>query len=229
MQTTIVGMGEVGKGLYQVLAPFYPVTAIDKDNFVAVPTDILHICFPCNFEKVAEFIGEVKKYQSAFKPKYTIIHSTVPVGTSRACNAIHSPIRGMHPYMDRSIRTFLKMLGGEQASEVADYFRRAELSVLLYDKQEETEAAKLFDTEYYRVCLEFVHRVKKYCDEKKLSFHNVYTLPNLSYNAGYNRLGKGEYMRPVLQPIMTKIGGHCVMQNKELISLSEENDGIDEK
>ena len=220
-------MGEVGKALYEVFKPFYPIGFVDT---VFVPgidepynlaniesADIIHIAFPYS----ETFIQDVKNYQEKYKPKYTIIHSTVPVGTSANLGASHSPIRGLHPNLESGIKTFVKFIGGEQASEVADYFRRVGLKVALFDRSETTEAMKLFDTEYYRACIQFAQRVKRYCDKNDLNFHEVYTLANQTYNEGYTKLDHLEFVRPVLQPIMQEIGGHCVIPNAELIKLSE--------
>ena len=123
----------------------------------------------------------------------------------------------MHPYLAQGIETFVKFLGGEKASEIANYFRKAGIKIMLFDKSETTEAMKLFDTEYYRTCIEFAQRVKKYCDKNNLNFHEVYTLGNQTYNEGYFELGYPEFVRPVLQPIMTPIGGHCIITNSKLI------------
>lgn len=217
MRSLIVGLGEVGSALNELLSCHYEVDVVDKSfqSYSALNDgyDIMHICFPYS----DKFIENVKEYQDKYKPKYTVIHSTVPVGTSSAVSSVHSPIRGIHPHLREGIETFVKFLGGPQASEVADYFRRAGMRVCLYNKSETTEALKLFDTEYYRACLEFVQRVKRYCDKHNLSFHEVYTIPNETYNSGYTELGHSEYVRPVLQPIMTEIGGHCVLPNKKLI------------
>ena len=229
MRTIIVGYGQIGIALYKILKEHYPIGVVDdkkegadfevldspynQGNTVVGEYDILHICFPYS----DEFISEVKRYQALYKPKYTVIHSTVPRGTSDKCGAIHSPIRGIHPNLESGIRTFPKFLGGKQASEVADYFRKAGLKVILYDKAETTEALKLFDTEYYRHCIEFAQRVKRYCDERGLNFSEVYTIPNQTYNEGYTKLGMSEVVRPVLQPIMKEIGGHCLIPNSKLI------------
>lgn len=222
MKTLIIGYGEVGKALTQVLHDNYDIEIVDS-NPTSAPVDypenaeIMHICFPYS----DNFIKHVQDYQAKYNPKFTVIHSTVPVGTSSQVKAIHSPIRGIHPNLESGIRTFPKFLGGEQASLVADYFRRAGLKVMLFDKAETTEAMKLFDTEYYRHNIEFAKRVKRYCDEKGLNYHEVYTLGNQTYNEGYTALGHPEFVRPVLQPIMTEIGGHCLLPNKELIAQSE--------
>lgn len=219
-RSVIVGAGEVGNALLEVLFEYQPQLHDPTKGLIAFDADYidyLHICFPYT----DTFVEEVKNYQLQFHPKHTIIHSTVPVGTTRQVGATHSPIRGIHPHLQEGIKTFVKFLGGEEASEVADYFRKAGLKVMLFDKAETTEAMKLFDTEYYRVCIEFAHKVKKYCTEHDLNFHEVYTLGNLTYNDGYTMLDHPEFVRPVLQPIMLPIGGHCVMPNKKLLEKHE--------
>lgn len=225
MKTLIIGMGEVGTALAEVLMDqdleLYDLNSGTEPDLNA-RFDILHICFPYS----EKFLDYVKAYQERYQPKYTIIHSTVPVGTSRKCGAIHSPIRGIHPQLAEGIKTFVKFIGGAGASEVADYFRRTGLRVVLFDDPESTEAGKLFDTEYYRCCIEFAQRVKAYCDERGLNYHEVYTIFNQTYNEGYSLLGHPEFVRPVLQPIMKPIGGHCVMQNKELIQKDEHTSNI---
>ena len=222
MSSLIIGVGEIGQALYKVLSPFYPTFTYDKEYPAPDPTwlpqvDILHICFGYS----PTFIEDVKAYQKQYSPKFTIIHSTVPTGTSRQCGAIHSPVIGQHPFLCEGLKTFPKMLGGKDASEVADYFRRAGFKVILFDKPETTEASKLFLTEYYRECIEFAKRVKSYTDKHGLNFSEVYTIPNTIYNEGYKQLGYPEFVRPILQPIMTPVGGHCVEPNKELIKQSE--------
>lgn len=220
MPTSLIAgfLGEIGSALQEVLSEAYPdnLAGIDlnKESFgLGKPIDILHICFPYS-ERFEEY---VKSYQATFSPRITIVHSTVPVGTSRKVGAIHSPIRGRHPHLKESLKIFPKFLGGEAASLVSDYFRQAGIKVILVQKPETTEAGKIFDTEYYRATIEFMHRVMDYCEANDLNFHEVYTLFNQTYNEGYTKLGYPEYVRPVLQPIKGPIGGHCVIPNSKLI------------
>lgn len=221
--SVIIGYGEIGKALAKVLFDYKP--SIKDPKLGEFATDgseetyeIMHICFPYS----DNFVQYVQEYQEKYKPKYTVIHSTVPVGTTnRLPHSVHSPIRGLHPNLESGIRTFVKFIGGQEASEVADYFRRCGLKVALFDKSETTEAMKLWDTTYYGVCIDFAKRVKTYCDKHGLNFHEVYTLANQSYNEGYSALGHPEFVRPVLQPIMKPTGGHCIEPNKELLKQSE--------
>jgi hypothetical protein len=212
MKTLIVGMGQVGSALSRVLSPHYEVKGIDKGEEIEGTFDILHICFSYfeGFEK------EVKRYQEKYKPDYTVIHSTVPVGTSRKCGAIHSPIRGIHPNLESGIRTFVKFIGGEKASEVADYFRRVGMKVYLFDKPETTELMKILSTDFYAVLIEYTKQVKRHCDEYKVPF-SAWTLWTDTYNDGYKKLGYPEYTRPNLIPIMKKIGGHCILENLQFV------------
>ena len=133
MKHLVIGTGEVGTAISKIFqCDIVGKVESFNSNF---RFDIIHICFPYS----EDFIDEVKRYQELYKVKYTIIHSTVPVGTSRKLNAIHSPILGIHPYLEESIKTFTKYLGGENASEVADEFRRAGMKVYITDKSETTE------------------------------------------------------------------------------------------
>lgn len=214
MNNLVIGKGEVGTAVQKIFSADW----IDQLRIVTHSTyDILHICIPYS----DKFIEIVKNYQEEFKPKFTVIHSSVPVGTSRKCNALHSPIRGLHPNLYEGIMTFPKFIGGSEASMVADTFRRAGMKVILCDKQETTELGKLLDTEYYRECVQFTLKAKKLSDKCDVPFHEAYTLFNQTYNEGYTKLGHSEYIRPILQPIMKEIGGHCLLPNKALLATLE--------
>jgi UDP-glucose 6-dehydrogenase len=210
MNSIILGKGQVGSALAEVLKQYNPTSCDETDAYVTTGRfDIMHVCFPYS----KDFVKQVKDYQKKFKPKYTVIHSTVPVGTSRKCKAIHSPIVGIHPFLAQSIKTFTKFLAGKEASYVADYFRRAGCKVYLFDKQETTEIAKLSQTTFYAMTIEYVKDLKRQCDKLGLSFSEVFTIPATDYNRGYEELGLGEIKIPLLNPIMKKQGGHCTIPN----------------
>jgi hypothetical protein len=213
MKSIIVGYGEIGKSLYNVLRTNYDVGYIDRHTeYNAEGAEIIHICIPYS----DKFIEQVKEYQTRFNPKYTVVHSTTPVGTTRQLNAIHSPCLGIHPHLEESMRVFPKYLGGKQASEVANYFRRAGLKVYLFDKSETTELLKILDTTLYGVCIEYTKDVKRQCDKYEVPFE-AWTVYNNFYNEGYKRLNYPEFVRPNLIPIMQKPGGHCILPNLELL------------
>ena len=213
MKTLIVGNGEIGKSILKALEEHYPCDIIGKDYEETHKTyEIMHVCFPYS----DKFVDAVKEYQKKFKPKFTVIHSTVPIGTSRKVNAVHSPVEGLHPFLTESIQTFTKFLSGPEADGVANYFRRANITVYIVDNQESTEYMKIMSTTFYGMMVEFTKQVKKDCSELNIPFE-LFTLWNMNYNESYAKLGHPEYMKPLLVPIMKKISGHCVMPNTKLL------------
>ena len=59
--------------------------------------DVLHVCYPFQIE---DFVGVTAGYIDRFKPKVTVINSTVAVGTTRqisertGTDVVNSPVRG---------------------------------------------------------------------------------------------------------------------------------------
>lgn len=210
--TLIVGAGEIGTAIYNTLKDHYRTSIIDRGIVCDEPITYLHICF--GFSE--DFVKSVREYQDAYKPIYTIVHSTVPLGTCRQLGAIHSPVTGIHPHLESGIRTFVKFLGGENASEVADYFRRAGMKVYLCDKSETTELMKLSQTTFYALMVEYVKDLKKQCLKHDVPFSEAYTLASQNYNEGYEKLGYPEFKMPLLVPIQTPQGGHCTIPNCDL-------------
>jgi len=230
-KTIICGNGEIGKSLEKVLFQYSP-TIIDKEGVVRGNVDgrelyILHICFPFS-DKFEEAVIE---YQEEYKPKYTVIHSTCPVGTSRKLGAVHHPCIGMHPQLAESFLTFTQFLSGENASEVSEYFRKAGMKVYLFDKQETTELGKISQTTFYALMIEYIKMLKEECDKNNVTFSETYTLMSIAYNEGYEKLGYAEYKMPLLIPVMTKQKGHCTLNNlpfwdNEFVDIIKKRNGL---
>ena len=155
-----------------------------------------------------------------YKPEIVIIHSTVPVGITRKISkfSVHSPIRGIHPYLESGIKTFTKYFGGFKAKEAAKIFSDIGIKTKIFKNSETTELIKILDTTYYGWNIIFNKEVKKICDKYKLDFNEVYTIPNKDYNEGYAKLGMPYVIRPVLKYMPGKIGGHCIVPNCHFIN-----------
>jgi hypothetical protein len=228
MNHLVIGKGEIGTAIMKV----FRCDGVDKESehqnidwtkvifdftyatFTRINDkyDILHICIPYS----EDFIQIVKDYKKKYHAKYVVVHSTVPLGTNKKLGSISSPVLGIHPYLEEGIRTFIKFLGGPKASEIADEFRRAGLRVYIFEKSETTELMKILDTTFYGVCIEYTKDVLRQCKKFNVPFE-AWSLWTDNYNQGYTRLNHPEYVRPNLVPIMHKIGGHCIMQNTELL------------
>ena len=219
----IIGYGEIGQGLDKVYVEnkFYPlIKDLDRDDNLS-GVDALNICIPYSYD----FVAQVTEYIDTLKPGITIIHSTVPPGTidKIACshpNVAHSPIRGIHPELDKGIKIFVKVFGGPSAHTAATHFEH-DLGVecKVYESAKATEIAKLLDTSYYGVCIAWHDYAKKLCDEHGVDFEEAQTHYNETYNDGYRDLWMDHVVRPILTPPDGKIGGHCVVSNAELLRL----------
>ncbi len=212
----IIGYGEVGKGI----AKFYSsprIKDLKRDDGLE-GVEILHICFPWSNNVVKTVKSEIEK----IKPKLTIIHSTVPLGTTKKIGglAVHSPIRGVHPYLYESIKIFVKYIGADDKK--AGKLAQKHLDILgiktkLFMPSATTEALKLWDTTQYGWMIILNKEIKKWCDKNNLDFNSIYTEANASYNEGYKKMGRFEVLRPFLKYIKGEIGGHCVIPNCHLL------------
>lgn len=209
LNSLIIGAGEVGKGLHKVIGGKIMDKEVIKGKF-----DIIHICFPYS----KNFSLEVTKYQLMFKPKFTVIHSTVPVGTSKKLGAIHSPIRGVHPFMAKGIKTFVKYIGGTGAEIIGKIFKDKGLKVRIVKDSDTTEALKLWDTSIYGRLILLNKEIYEWCEKHKVDFNIVYTEASKSYNEGYVKLGRPEVVRPWLKHMEGKLGGHCIYENSLLFN-----------
>jgi UDP-N-acetyl-D-mannosaminuronate dehydrogenase len=233
----IMGYGEVGKGiggLYEdnndynvfvydiknVVTPDYfdAYTEIREEDTI----DILHICIPY----IQNFAEESIKLMLKFKPKLTIINSTVPIGMTRDIYKTadmpiaHSPVMGKRPNLTEGIKTFTKIIGSplrEFASSAAEHFNELGVTTIVYKQSEDSEAAKLFDTTYYGWNIFYMKYLHKFCEEHKLDFDSIYTETNKIYNEGYTKLGNPEYVRPVLKHMPGSVGGHCIKPNYKIL------------
>lgn len=239
MRHIIVGYGEVGKAIHAI---FKDAEIIDTglNQFLNRPTypgevDVMHICFPYSQSEPDTkslrdvtpgavfkmpnkgFVHEVESYQNTFRPGLTIIHSSVPIGTCDKLNAVHSPVRGVHPYLEKGLRTFVKYFGGFKALEAARIFEEQGINVKVVGDARTTEALKLWDTTQYGVMIALEKEIHKFCRENNVDFEIVYRDANVSYNEGYTRLGMSHVVRPQLMHKEGKIGGHCVIENAHLL------------
>ncbi len=235
MKIGIVGHGQVG----QAVAKLYSETDTTKTWFsfdkilIYDPyqgmmddisdVDILNVCIPYT----KDFVSVVSDLPTA--NWYTVIHSTVPVGTTEKFGHkfLHSPVRGVHPNLYEGLKTFVKFIGGDEqlAQAYSGHLKTLGIETHICKDAKTTELSKLADTTYYGLCIAFTSDMKKLCDEYDLDFMEVMTKYNNTYNEGYKKLGKPNVVRPVLYPT-DKIGGHCIIPNAKLLPRTKLIDGL---
>lgn len=209
----VVGLGEVGKPLFELVSKHHNTIGIDNSPVEPIEqVDILHICYP--FE-ITDFIGETARYVELFRPTLTIVNSTVAIGTTRSIAArtgaavVNSPVRGKHAHMLDEMSIYTKFVGatnlaaGEQA---AKHFESMGLKTKILSSPEATELAKLTETTYFGLLIAWAQDVERYCDQTGEAYDEVASF--------YQEI---EYLPPV-NYFPGVIGGHCVMPNIEILN-----------
>ena len=220
----IFGYGEIGKAV----AKFYKnpqIKDLKRDDGLD-GVEILHICIPWS----DNFIRIVKKEIKEIKPKLTIIHSTVAPGTTKKLvlslpkglskMIVHSPVRGIHPYLYQGIKTFVKYIGtdNKKAGRLAKkHFKSLGIKTKVLRSSITTEIGKLFSTSYFGLCIAWHGEMEKICVKAGINFKNAVTDFNKTYNKGYKKLGQSNVVRPVLYPPKNGVGGHCIISNAKLL------------
>src|SRR6266702_2041216 len=215
----VVGMGEVGKPLYQLASRYHEVLGIDIEppKDLVDNVDVLHICFP--FE-IKDFIGESARYIALFKPAVTIVNSTVGVGTTRAIAertgtpVVNSPVRGKHVKMLEELQHYTKFVGALDTSSgqmAAGHFESLGMKARILSSPEATEMAKLTETTYFGLMIAWAQELERYCDR----IHQDYS----ELTSFYDEI---KFFPPV-KYFPGVIGGHCVMPNIEILSRFEDS------
>lgn len=223
MRSAVVGLGETGKPLFEILSQHHEVDGIDlKDCKNPMPRnyEIINICLPYG----ENFVGIVQDYQDLFNPSLTIIHSTVPIGTtSKIRDAVHSPILGLHNRMKDDLKLYQKWIGGEKADEARRYLHAAGFKCLCVPKSEETEALKLMCLATYGMSIAMAQYRKEICDTYGFSYNDV-----VEWDANYNNNVAPWLKRPILSPPGERIKGHCVTQNTKILNEQHPNKILEE-
>lgn len=217
LKSVIVGMGEVGKALYDTLSPYYSIVAQDLGEIV-VPSscEVLHICLRYD----NKFEATVKDYISRTHPLVVNICTTVPPGTTeRVCGerGVHSTTRGLHPNLAEGLRKVTKHIGGPKAQQVADYFRMAGIPCEVEGKAATTELAHILNNVAYGVNLMLADQMQQVCRHYGVDYYRAVMRYTESNNEGFVALDQPTKVRMILTPPNGRIGGHCVDMSANLL------------
>ena len=214
----VVGLGEVGRPLFELISDKYNAIGIDIEPVI---TDgecaVLHICYPFS----ERFVRTAVQYIEQNRPALTVINSTVAPGTTRLVHRftgapiVYSPIRGKHFKMKRDLLLYTKFIGGvdrEAALRASEHFRSIGMKTRLVPSPETAELAKLTETTYFGLLIAWAQEVERYCNHLDVDYDDVASfyeevqfLPSTKYFPG-------------------AIGGHCVMPNIAILKRTFESE-----
>ena len=231
----IIGGGEVGSTIYEILKRVIPVAIVDLDEEKQKLPDtkeyvskfkkrdeirMVHICIPFTIQD--KFIESAKQYIKEYNPQVVVIHSTVKRGTTEILSkgldipVIYSATRGVHNRFMEDMEYYTKFWATTSTDRKAiNIFRQGMSDVGFKIKQMSTpatlELAKLLtDTTYYGVLISYAQKTKTICDKYGVDYDEMWQFADEIHAKASNR--------PKMFPGI--IGGHCVIPN--LFLLDEE-------
>ena len=220
--SVVLGLGEVGRPLLEVLKRAHRVEGVDLPaRDISGPVEFLHVCYPAEIKEFAVITaGYVKRY----RPEVVIIHSTVPVGTTRAVGelvpvpVVHSPVRGKHARMMEELTHYVKFIGADRPVvgwRVAAHLEAAGMKTKVLASPEATELAKLTETTYLGLLIAFAQDVDRMGRAVGVSYSDVASF--------YDEIG---YL-PRVGFFPGIIGGHCVIPNVALLKRRFQSELLD--
>lgn len=218
MKSLIIGAGQIGQALQEIFLKAHISFIRDVDDLHCEDVEILHIAFPYS----EGFVDVTKAYIAEYRPKLTIIHSSVKVGTTEKCGAhvVHSPERGRYPHLSRQMQVFQKFVGGGDTADrllAKKFFDALEWETVLVDDARWTELVKLLSNIHLGLEIAWRQEVDRISNVLiGMPASAVYTAWETSYNRGHAELGHRHLMRPIVNP--GPIGGHCILPCTEILS-----------
>jgi UDP-N-acetyl-D-mannosaminuronate dehydrogenase len=225
MTDVILGMGEVGQTLFDLLVDRkFDCVGIDLDdskckkyseNEVIKNPEYLHVCLPGELTEftdiVLDWIDKIKNIQ------VVIIHSTVKPGTTKIIQEkltipiLFSPVRGVHKRFLNDIKKYTKFISFDGIkidpkikTDLENRFEKIEWM----STTKTAELAKiLVDTTYYGWLINYAQITKMICEKENVDFDEMWKFADEIHE----NLGNRPKMFPGI------IGGHCVIPNLDLV------------
>ena len=231
MTDVILGMGEVGETLFNLLVDRkFDCIGIDLDNSkcknytenkIIENPQYLHVCLPGELtgftDIVVNWINKIKNI------KVVIIHSTVKPGTTKTIQEkfsmpiLFSPVRGVHKRFLNDIKKYTKFIsfdGAEIDSKIRIDLEKRFEKIDWMSTTKTAELAKiLVDTTYYGWLINYAQITKMICEKENVNFEEMWKFAD--------EIQENLSNRPKMFPGI--IGGHCVIPNLNLI----ENENIE--
>jgi UDP-N-acetyl-D-mannosaminuronate dehydrogenase len=226
----IVGFGEIGKSMYNVIEKSGKYKMFKKDVEelkLKEKIDVMHVCIPYS----ENFVDVVAGYITKYKPSLTIINSTVRPGATQKVYekagglVVHSPVRGRHPKLEDGIYRFVKFIGPttpEAGKKAKEHFDGIGVNSEILKSAVNTEVGKLLCTTYYAVNIAFHQEMNRICAAYGADFDESVT----RFNATVTMDIEHKIPRPVMFPGF--IGGHCLLPNIELLKKDVKSDFLDD-
>jgi UDP-N-acetyl-D-mannosaminuronate dehydrogenase len=221
-KVVVLGMGEVGQPLFRILSRKFDCVAVDIDPVeINEPCAVLHVCYPF---WVPDFVATTARYIEKYKPRLTMIHSTVAPGTTRKIHEtlpgqaiVYSPVRGKHARMEADMLRYKKFVAGLDPPAVEgaqQHLRQAGFQTDTFPTPDIAELSKLLETTYFGVLIGWAQEVERLAAQHDGSFDDVVSF-----------IKEVDFLPSHIFPGL--IGGHCVMPNIAILRTQFKSDFLE--
>lgn len=221
-KVVVLGMGEVGQPLFRILSRKFDCVAVDIDPVeIKEPCAMLHVCYPF---WVPDFVATTARYIEKYKPRLTMIHSTVAPGTTRKIHEtlpgraiVYSPVRGKHARMEADMLRYKKFVAGsdpEAVEEAQQHLRQAGFQTDTFRTPDIAELSKLLETTYFGVLIGWAQEVERLAARYDGGFDDVVSF-----------IKEVDFLPSHIFPGL--IGGHCVMPNIAILRTHFKSDFLE--
>jgi UDP-glucose 6-dehydrogenase len=207
----IVGMGEVGRPLFEILNRAYRCTIVDVSPVeTSLVCSVMHVCYPFH---IPDFVGTTSRYVAKYQPELTIINSTVAPGTTRKVQeavqrpVVYSPVRGKHAKMKSDLLHYRKFVAGltpEPTQQADDHFSKAGFSTATFPSPEIAELSKLIETTWLGILVGWAQEIERIACRHGGTYEDVNSF-----------IQEIDFLPSQVFP--GHIGGHCVMSNIRIL------------
>lgn len=215
MKVLIIGKGEVGSAMFELIKPYHEVLIRDLKDIELNDVDILHICYPDQIN----FVDITKGYIRQYNPRVTIINSSVRIGTTELCgqDVAYVPIRGRHPNLSKEIpifKSFISANSVELLDFVEIYYQSLGLEVHKVYNTKSAELIKVLSNIHMGLEIAWRQEVERIFDHFDVN-SLVYEDWEDDYNRVYGTLGQNQLIRPRMK--RDPIGGHCILECTKIL------------
>lgn len=226
-QNLVVGLGEIGKPIFQLLSKSIPTAGYDSNSkLMSKPIDVknlhisfLHICIPFSNKFESNIISISKK----FNPEIIVIHSTISPNTTEKLQKklsipiIYSATRGIHKRMLQDLKRYTKFFAVSKNAphhkmaiqKFIKLMQKCNVKTQQISNPLTLELAKIVvDTSYYGWLINYAQLSNMIAKKYSVDYNEMWSFADEIHKFLGNR--------PKMFPGF--IGGHCVIPNLSLIN-----------
>jgi len=228
----VIGIGEIGLSWLHLVKKARKTVGVDLDPSKCIgewhgeDVEIMHVCIPYSQNFVNTIIG----YALKFNPKCIVIHSTVKPfttkkideddGLPRNITVIYSPIRGVHSRMELDMKRYDKFYASykDDCTLYEQLLLNMEIVGYKAENPHTLEYAKnLVDVVYYGYLIAYAMKTEEIAVKYGINYDEMWMFAYQIDQYLGNRPPCGLPGMDKLYPDPKGIGGHCILQDLELV------------